>query len=395
MRNSERWLLPEGVEEILPPEAERLEALRRRVLDRLRAWGYEMVVPPFVEHLDALLTGMGHDLDLQTFKLTDPESGRLLGVRADMTPQVARIDAHRLRRDTPTRLCYIGTVLHTHATLPGGSRSPLQLGAELYGHAGIESDVEVLCLMSDVLMLAGVRPLCLDIGHIGIFRGLTRKAGLDTDQEMELFSLLQRKAVPEIADCTRTWRVAPSVRDMLLALTKLNGGIAVLTEARRRLRAAGAPVLRALEDLRRIARLLKRRLPEVALHFDLAELRGYHYHTGVMFAAYHPGEGRALAWGGRYDNIGRVFGRARPATGFSLDLLRLLRRQSPARGTAGHCVLAPAAASDAALHETIAALRRRGTRVIMDLPGKRGEARVLGCTHKLVRRRGRWRVVKF
>ena len=240
---------------------------------------------------------MGRDLDLQTFKLTDPKSGRQLGVRADMTPQVARIDAHRLRRDAPTRLCYIGTVLHTHAAMPGGSRSPLQLGAELYGHAGVESDAEVICLMSDILTLAGVRPLCLDIGHIGIFRGLARKAGLDADREMELFSLLQRKAAPEIAESARAWRLAAPLRDRLLALTRLNGGSAVLNESRQRLRGAGAEVARALEDLRRIAHLLKRRLPGVALHFDLAELRGYHYHTGVMFAAYHPGEGQALAWG--------------------------------------------------------------------------------------------------
>jgi len=395
VRDSERWLLPEGVEEILPPEAERLEALRRRVLDRLQAWGYEMVVPPFVEHLEALLTGMGRDLDLQTFKLTDPKSGRQLGVRADMTPQVARIDAHRLRRDAPTRLCYIGTVLHTHAAMPGGSRSPLQLGAELYGHAGVESDAEVICLMSDILTLAGVRPLCLDIGHIGIFRGLARKAGLDADREMELFSLLQRKAAPEIAESARAWRLAAPLRDRLLALTRLNGGSAVLNESRQRLRGAGAEVARALEDLRRIAHLLKRRLPGVALHFDLAELRGYHYHTGVMFAAYHPGEGQALAWGGRYDNVGRVFGRARAATGFSLDLLRLLRRQPPGRPTAVRRILAPSTPADAALHETIAALRRRGMRVIMDLPGKRGNAGAPGCTHRLVRSRGGWRVVRL
>ncbi len=390
----DRWLLPEGVEEILPPEAGWLEALRRRVLDRLQAWGYELVAPPLVEHLEALLTGMGRDLDLQTFKLTDPRSGRLLGVRADMTPQVARIDAHRLHRDAPTRLCYIGTVLHSHAATPGGSRSPLQLGAELYGHDGVESDAEIICLMSDILTLAGVKPLCLDIGHIGIFRGLARKAGLDPDREMELFLLLQRKAAPEIMESARAWRLPASVRGMLLALTGLNGGGAVLGRARRQLRGAGAEVMHALEDLRRIAGLLKRRLPAVTLHIDLAELRGYHYHTGVMFAAYHPGEGQALAWGGRYDNIGRVFGRARPATGFSLDLLRLLRRRKPPRA-AGRCILAPPAATDAALHEMIAALRRRGTRVIMDLPGRRNGADETGCTHRLVRRRGGWRVVKL
>ena len=224
MSARDRWLLPEGIAEVLPAEAAALERARRRLIDLFERWGYELVVPPFVEYLESLLTGTGGDLDLQTFKLTDQLTGRLMGVRADMTPQVARIDAHSLRRVGPVRLCYLGTVLHT---LPDGiarSRSPIQVGAELYGHAGMESDVEVLCLMLESLASAGVRPVHVDLGHVGVFRGLAREARLDAEQERQLFDALQRKAVPEVEEWLARWELPAPVRARLSALPVLNGG---------------------------------------------------------------------------------------------------------------------------------------------------------------------------
>ena len=393
MTLQDRWLLPEGIEELLPPETACLELLRREIFDRFRAWGYELVVPPFIEYLESLLTGMGHDLDLQTFKLTDQLTGRMMGVRADITPQVARIDAHRLQRDTPTRLCYLGTVLHTRPASQGGSRSPLQVGAELYGHAGIDSDLEIMCLMLETLGCAGHDPITLDIGHMGIFRGLAAMAKLDADRENDLFALLQRKARPELEEALQTWQLRPPVRRMLLALVDLNGGLEVLDRAAQALSQATRPVKAALAELGRIAAQIQQRAPSARLHFDLTELRGYHYHTGVMFAAYQPGHGQALAWGGRYDDVGRVFGRARPATGFSTDLLRLVRNSDvplpPRRG-----IYAPRA-EDRKLWAMIERLRKRGECVISALPGARENARSLGCDRKLVRRDGRWQVVKL
>jgi ATP phosphoribosyltransferase regulatory subunit len=392
MNLQDRWLLPEGIEELLPPETARLEVLRRQIFDRFRTWGYELVVPPFIEYLESLLTGMGHDLDLQTFKLTDQLTGRMMGVRADITPQVARIDAHRLQRDTPTRLCYLGTVLHTRPTTQGGSRSPLQVGAEIYGHAGIDSDVEIMCLMLETLSCTGHEPITLDIGHMGIFRGLAAMARLDADQENDLFALLQRKALPELEQTLKGWQLRPAVRRMLLALTDLNGGMEVLDSAETALGPATRPVKAALAELGRIAAQIRQRAPSARLHFDLTELRGYHYHTGVMFAAYRQGHGQALAWGGRYDDVGRVFGRARPATGFSTDLLRLVRDSDiplPPR----RAIYAPHA-DDRKLRAMIERLRGRGECVICALPGARETARTLGCDRRVVRRNGRWQVVK-
>ena len=221
--HEERWLLPAGIEEILPPQAQVMEGLRRDLLDLYRTWGYELVIPPFIDFLESLLTGTGHDLDLQTFKLTDQQSGRMLGVRADMTPQVARIDAHHLRRDLPTRLCYLGTVLHTRSDGFAGTRSPFQIGAEIYGHAGAESDVEIIRLVMLTLALAGIENAYLDVGHVGIYRGLARQAGLDLTGEMALFDALQRKALPEIEDLISRQGVHGEPANMLLSLAELNG----------------------------------------------------------------------------------------------------------------------------------------------------------------------------
>jgi len=390
--NSDRWLLPEGIEELLPPQAEQLDHLRRRLLDLFRRWGYELVMPPLVEYLDSLLTGTGNDLDIQTFKLTDQASGRLLGVRADMTPQVARIDAHRLAdRAGPVRLCYHGTVLNTRGDGLGGARSFTQIGAELYGHAGVESDSEMLCLMLETLQAAGVNEVFIDLGHVGIFRTLSVAAGLDETQESQLFDALQRKAVPEIEALLDAWQLAGDIGARLKELPWLNGGVEVLDRARQCL-GDDAAIVAALDQLDGLAALVGRQRPEVPLHFDLAELRGYHYHTGVVFAAYVPGQGRAIAQGGRYDDIGRVFGRSRPATGFSANLNGLMRL-ADVESASSRGIFAPAcedAAQQAAQAEKITALRASGERVVAGLPGQAGGAAEAGCDRILIAADGQW-----
>ncbi len=387
---SNRWLLPEGIEEVLPQQARQLETMRRDLLDLFQSWGYDLVMPPFIEYLESLLTGTGNDLDLQTFKLTDQLTGRMMGVRADMTPQVARIDAHHLKSLAPTRLCYLGTVLHTRPGGFAGSRSLLQVGAELFGHAGIESDAEVLSLMVETLKQAGIDDLYLDLGHVGVYRGLVDQAGLDAEQETILFDALQRKAKPEITELLNGWSLPKTIVEMLTALTDLNGNDSVLTEARRVLKKASKPVQQALANLQQIAALLQQHLPDLNLHYDLAELRGYHYHTGAVFAAYVPGRGQAIAQGGRYDGIGRAFGLSRPATGFSTDLriLAVLTKQSD-NMPAG--ILAPAD-GDAKLQSVIQELRATGERVIIELPGQQGDATALGCDRRLVRNTQGWEV---
>jgi len=390
--SDERWLLPEGIEELLPPRAARLERLRRDLLDLYRSWGYELVIPPFIEYLETLLTGTGNDLDLQTFKLTDQLSGRMMGVRADMTPQVARIEARYLRRETPSRLCYMGTVLRTRPAGIGGSRSPLQVGVELYGHAGVASDVEVLRLMVETLTASSIGELHLDLGHVGIFRALVRQAQLDAVQESFLFDALQRKARPEIGEFLDGLELPAPLSRMIASLAALNGGEEILDEAQEVLENGTGELHGALSNLRAIAEGLRSYLPDLALHFDLAELRGYRYHTGAVFAAYVPGHSQAVAQGGRYDDIGRVFGRARPATGFSTDLKTLVMLGSsdgePERGA----ILAPADGSPE-LQRVIGRLRREGERVIEHLPGQPGGAREQGCDRRLALLEGEWRVI--
>lgn len=379
----ERWLLPEGIDELLPEQARVLETLRRRLLDLYAGWGYELVITPFIEYLESLLTGTGKDLELQTFKLTDQVSGRQLGVRADITPQAARIDAHHLRRDEPTRLCYIGSVLRTMSDGFGASRSPLQIGAELYGHAGPESDVEILCLMMATLKAAGIEDIYLDLGHVGIFRGLARQAGLDEATEAKLFDALQRKAQPEIAALVADAGVDADMAAMLCALAELNGDGEVIALARERLAKAGADVQQAIDYVEQVAAQLRTCLPDVPLHFDLAELRAYHYQTGVVFAAFVPGMGQEIARGGRYDHIGEVFGRARPATGFSADLKNLLAAGKVEVRAEQDKVFAPAG-TDAALMNKIIELRAAGRIVIRELPGQAGDAAAMGCAQRLV-----------
>ncbi len=393
MSTTDRWLLPEGIEELLPEQTALLERLRRHVLDCYRSWGYELVMPPFIEYLESLLTGTGEDLDLQTFKITDAMTGRTMGVRADMTPQAARIDAHQLRRDEPVRLCYLGTVLRARPEAMGGSRAPLQVGAELYGHAGVESDLEILELMLETLALTGVRDAHVDLGHVGIFRGLMAQADLGADFEAELFDALQRKAVPEVRQLLSGRPMDDALRAMLLALADLNGGAEVVAQAREALKAAAAPVQAALDELERMAALLARRQPEVPLHFDLAELRGYNYQTGIVFAAFVPGHGQEVARGGRYDDIGRIFGRARPATGFSADLKTLVALSSALpRSDESRPIFAPAD-DEGGLQAKVRELRAAGERVICGLPGQHGGAEEMGCDRILARRDGTWMVI--
>lgn len=391
MITEDRWLLPEGIEEILPPATGRLERLRRELLDLYECWGYERVIPPLIEFLDSLLTGAGDDLELQTFKLTDQLSGRMMGVRADMTPQVARIDAHLLKRSGPVRLCYMGAVLRTRADGFGGSRSPYQAGVELYGHRGHESDLEVLALMLETLQVAGVSDVHLDLGHVAIFRELVRQAGLNRERERILFEALQRKALPEIHAHLAEWALpAPGV-DLFLTLAELNGGPEVLDEADMQLAEGGPGVREALKTLRRLVEALRQRWPDLPMHIDLAELRGYHYHTGVLFSAYAPGQGQAVAQGGRYDEIGQVFGRSRPATGFSTDLATLLLLDTTPEAAVTGIYAPPAGNTE--LEEQVAVLRRQGERVIRALPGAEVDPRALGCDRILAQRRGEWQVI--
>lgn len=380
MQQKDSWLLPDGIEEILPEEAKHLENLRSKLLDMFACWGYDLVIPPFIDFLDSLLTGSGHDLDLQTFKLTDQISGEMLGVRADMTPQVARIDAHNLKHQWPTRLCYVGTILHTRGDPLEKTRSPMQIGAELYGHAGKESDLEVIRLMLEMLAITGLLNVHLDLGHVGIYRALSRQAGLTVQQESELFDVLQRKARPELAELMDSYTIDSDIKAMLLKLPELNGGKDTINKARAVFSKANDDVKTALADLETIAEKLTVRFPSLPISFDLAELRGYHYHTGVVFAAFVPSVGREIARGGRYDNIGAVFGRARPATGFSADLklLSSLSKQS-CQIEQRELIFAPHS-DDVALNEKIRDLRARQQAVVQQLPGQTGSAKDLGCT---------------
>lgn len=393
MDGRKHWLLPEGIEEVLPPHAARLEQLCREIIDQFQAWGFELVMPPLIEYLETLLTGTGEDLELQTFKITDQLSGWMMGIRADMTPQVARVDAHLLKRDSPSRLCYLGSVLHTRPRSQGGTRAPLQVGAEIYGHAGAESDAEILVLMLKTLRLAGLGELHVDLGHVGIFRGLMQQLRLSEAQEQELFDALQRKAVAELETAVREWAMPAGPADALLRLVELNGDIAELSDARRVLARAGEDVGKCIENLERIAALVRRQSKDAPLYFDLAELRGYHYYTGMMFSTYVAGAGQGVAFGGRYDDIGAAFGRRRPATGFSTDL-KLLFSLAPHAGAARKAIFAPASEVPG-LYELIDSLRKNGEIVICELPGQAGDARAMGCDHELALEQGRWTVRKL
>lgn len=394
MTVADRWLLPDGVEEILPNQAFKVERLRRQVLDLYHRWGYDLVIPPLVEFTDSLLSGTGSDLDLMTFKVTDQISGRMMGVRADITPQTSRMDAHSLRRNGPSRLCYAGTVLYTKPRYPLASRAPIQIGVELYGEAGLAADIEVIRLMVETLRLAGLEKPQLDLGHVGIYRNLLEEAGLSKDQEATLFDLLQRKSVPELD----VW-VADNINDtaiatMIRALVDLAGDVSVLDRARDLFAEAPAEVELALDELQAVVDALKVSNPDAELYLDLSELRGYHYHTGVVFAAYASGAGQSIGNGGRYDHVGEAFGRSRPATGFNMSLQALVQLSSSMDHIPSG-VFAPAVEDKSAdQQKAIAELRKNGERVVGGFPGQQPNYEELHCDRQLLLVDGEFQVTE-
>ncbi|MCX7627027.1 MAG: ATP phosphoribosyltransferase regulatory subunit [Methylophilaceae bacterium] len=379
------WLLPEYIEDVLPADAWRIELLRRRLLDLFHRHGYRFVIPPLLEYVESLTTGVGRDLDLLTFKVVDQISGRLMGIRSDITPQTARIDAHLLNQQGVTRLCYAGSVLRTQPSGMAQTRQPLQVGAELFGHAGIESDLEIQRLLVQALKLVGVEKPHLDFSHVAIFRALVTHAGIDPVLESDLFAALQVKDTSALAEMTAG--IDKTTREALQVLPSLYGGAETLQEAQRRL-PQYAEIKQALQDLRRVAHALSDM--EVTVSFDLSELRGYRYHSGLVFAAYAEGWSGALALGGRYDEVGLAFGRPRPATGFSMDMRALIGMLPPIEEKRG--ILAPYR-EDAALSRKIEELRAAGEIVVVELPGHEAHRAELGCDRMLVRRGEDWEIL--
>lgn len=319
-----RWILPDGVEEILPDQAWQIENLRRQLLDSYKAAGYQLIMPPLVEFTDSLLTGVGADLDLQTFKMVDQISGRTLGLRSDMSPQAARIDAHSMANEGVNRLCYAGSILRTLPTGPESSRAPIQVGAEIFGDASDSADEEILSLMLSSLKLAGIEEITLDIGHVGIFAQLAEQISEQGESTEELFDLVQGKRIPEIQSWISNSGVDENLKQLVAALPGLAGDISVLDKARE-VFAGVEVVIGIIDQLQSIAGRIQKAYPKVNLFLDLAEVRGSNYHSGLVYAAYAQDYGSSIANGGRYDQVGAAFGRARPATGFSTDLKGLLK----------------------------------------------------------------------
>lgn len=382
MRN---WLLPEYIEDVLPAEAARIEALRRKLLDLFMVHGYQYVIPPMLEYMESLITGAGHDLDLATFKVVDQLTGRLMGVRADMTPQAARIDAHLLNHQGITRLCYAGSVLRTKPDGLAQTREPLQLGAELYGHAGIASDIEIQRLLIKALQAIGISQIHIDFSHVDVFGSLIEACQINPQLEQDLYAALQSKDQSAVAALSKD--LNKTTREALLRLTELNGDQSVLTKALQVL--PNTPAIKtAVESLMQVAEALSDL--DVTVSFDLSELRGYHYHSGIVFAAYAQGYKGPLALGGRYDEVGQSFGRARPATGFSLDLRGVVTALPPAQSAMA--IFAPAG-TDKSLNAKIDALRSEGHIVIQELAGVASDTGELNCNKKLEHYNSGWHVV--
>ena len=379
------WLLPESIADVLPSEARKIEELRRIILDNFRLYGYELVMPPMLEYLDSLMAGAGQDTNLRTFKLVDQLSGRTMGLRADMTTQVARIDAHLLNRDSVTRLCYAGSVLHTRPFGLHATREPLQIGAEIYGHAGLEADAEIQELALASLALAGFGQVRMDLCHVGVVRTIIAADPAAKAIEPELYALLRAKDVPELV--TATAACNPTTRAALLALPALYGEIDVLDRARQLLPQLPG-IATALDELDALARLGG----TSNVTIDLADLRGYQYESGATFAIYVPGLPNAVARGGRYDHVGEAFGRARPATGFSMDLRELARllptalRKRSIRAPWGR---------DPALRAKILELRNAGEIVIQNMPGHDNDQDEFDCDRALMQLNGTWTVTEL
>lgn len=381
---SSAWLLPEHIADVLPSQARHIEELRRALLDMARGYGFELVMPPLLEHLDSLLSGTGRELDLKTFKLVDQLSGRTLGVRADTTPQVARIDAHLLNRHGVTRLAYCGPVLHTRPERLHATREPLQFGAEIYGHAGLEAELEVIELALDGLRAAGIEAPVLDLGDARILRGVLAGVPADAAALNDIVAALARKDGSTVAAMSEGF--AAETRTALSTLLRLYGGAEVLDAAREQL-PARAPIRAALDDLAWLASHIRRTHPQVRVGFDLADMSGYAYYSGVRFALYGAGASDSLVRGGRYDEVGAVFGRNRPAVGFSLDLKALVELAPPHPPRAA--VRAPWG-EDAALRDAIRVLREQGETVVCVLPGHEHEGQEFDCDRELVQADGRW-----
>ena len=388
MRN---WLLPEYIEDVLPAEAARIELLRRQLLDLFTVHGYQYVIPPMLEYMESLITGVGHDLDLATFKVVDQLTGRLMGVRADMTPQAARIDAHLLNHEGVTRLCYAGSVLRTKPDGLALTREPLQLGAELYGHAGVESDIEIQTLLVSALHAIGIESVHIDFSHVNIFGSLVEASNIDAALEQDLFAALQSKDKTLVAQLAKV--LDKTTQSALIHLTELHGDATILDKAEAVLPSMPA-IQSAIASLRVVAKVLSHL--KVTVSFDFSELRGYHYHSGIVFAAYAQGYKGPLALGGRYDEVGKAFGRARPATGFSLDLRGIVTALLPA--TPSMAIFAPASAEgssgcDESLAAKIAALRAEGQIVVKALANSQNDFTELNCDRKLEHYNSGWHVV--
>ncbi len=379
------WLLPENIADVLPSEARKVEELRRALLDNFRLYGYELVMPPMLEYLESLLTGVGQDMDLRIFKLVDQLSGRTMGIRADMTTQVARIDAHLLNRDSVTRLCYAGSVLHTRPSGLHATREPLQIGAEIYGHAGLEADAEIQQLALASLAIAGITQVRLDLCHVGVLKAIIAGDANAQRHEAELFSLLEAKDLPGLRVVSRDFDV--ETREALLALPSLYGDAETISRARKMLPEISG-ITQALDELE----LLVKQAGRATVTVDLADLRGYHYHSGVMFAAYVPGLPNAVARGGRYDHVGEAFGRARPATGFSMDLRELARLTPVAERK--RAIRAPWGTEDDLLRK-LAELRTGGEVVIQTLPGHENDQDEFDCDRALILENGNWILKKL
>lgn len=386
----DRWLLPDGIEELLPSEALKVEQLRRRILDLYNRWGYDLVVPPLVEFTESLLSGVGPDLNLLTFKLTDQISGRTMGIRADVTPQTTRMDAHSLRRNGPNRLCYAATVLYSRQRTPLESRCPIQIGVELYGESGLAADIEVVSLMIETLQLSGITEVSLDLGHVGIYCSLLETAALNREREAELFDLLQRKAAAELDVWLRDNIDDEAVAGWMRTLVELSGDRTVLDRARAAYAEAPAEVELALDELAELVNAISTMYPQVDIYLDLGELCGYHYHTGIVFAAFVRDGGPAVGNGGRYDHVGEAFGRARPATGFNMNL-KVLASLAPDLQVNKPGIFAPAS-EDPQQRRAIDELRRSGERVVAGFPGQRPDYRELNCDRELCLSKGAYSV---
>ena len=390
--SNKRWLLPDGVQETLPPDALAVESLRYAILQTFNRWGYDLVMPPMIEYIDSLLTGTAHSLDTRTFALVDQLSGKQMGVRSDMTPQVARIDAHMLADDAchqrVSRLCYCGHLLHAIGDGITSSRTPLQIGAEIFGSDSISADVEVVSLMVATLHAVGLHNASIDIGHVGIFRSLVKNTGLDSEQENRLFDMLQRKSIPDLQTYLQQLPLSDHLREQLWQLALLNGDITVIDEARKLYSDAGDEMLAALDYMHEVVQSLQQKYPDTLINCDLSELRGYSYHTGLVFAAFLPGQGREIARGGRYNDVGKVFGNARPATGFSTDLLDLYQLGG-AGGQFEAGILAPDN-DDQMLAALILQLRDAGERVVVDLTQGKGSPADQHCNRVVLQSNGAW-----